>query len=127
MAIHSFRDLIAWQKGMNLVRAVYQVSQRLPGDERFGLVSQMRRAAISVPANIAEGHGRSSTADFLRFLDMAIGSCSELETQLLACEMLGYVKTQEIVPAIDLAQECQRVVKGLKTSLLNNPKKDIRT
>ena len=82
--------LHAWQQAMQLVVDVYQLTASLPDSERFGLVSQMRRAAVSVPSNIAEGAGRGGSADFLRFLRIARGSLSELETQYLLLQHLGY-------------------------------------
>lgn len=86
------QQLRAWQQAMDLVELVYRETAMLPDDERFGLVSQMRRAAVSVPSNIAEGAARGSTKDFTRFLMMARGSLSELETQLLIAQRLGYIQ-----------------------------------
>ena len=82
MSIRSYKDLIVWQKSMEMVRLIYQATKAFPDDERFGLVSQLRRGAVSVPSNIAEGYGRNSTLDYIRFLRMAIGSLYEIETQL---------------------------------------------
>ncbi len=89
--INSYKDLIAWQKAMEMVAAVYQVTAKYPADERFGLVSQSCRAAVSVPSNIAEGYGRRTKADYVRFLDVARGSANEIETQLLIAVRLGLV------------------------------------
>jgi four helix bundle protein len=80
MEVKSYKDLVVWQKAMDLTSLVYEVTADLPPDERFGLISQARRAAVSVPANIAEGHRRSSTKDYLRFLSFAAGSLAEVET-----------------------------------------------
>lgn len=80
--VRSYRDLLAWQKAVMLVELVYRMSARLPVDERFGLTSQLRRAAVSILSNIAEGHGRESTKEFTRFISIARGSLAELETQL---------------------------------------------
>ncbi len=80
--IRSFRDLVVWQKAMVLVEHVYGFSKLFPSDERYGLTAQIRRAAVSVPSNIAEGYGRHSTSDYIRFLQISLGSLNELQTQL---------------------------------------------
>ena len=93
----SHEGLRVWQDGMSLAEDVYHLTANMPAHERFGLVRQMRRAAVSIPANIAEGAGRSSKPDFVRFLSIARGSLSELETHLLLSERLGFiVLTSEI-------------------------------
>lgn len=117
MGISSYKDLVAWQKGMDLVMLVYPITRVLPRDEQFVLVQQIRRAAISVPSNIAEGHGRSTRADFMRFLDMAVGSLNEMETQLLLCVRLQYINDIQISAAALLIQELQRILHGLISSL----------
>ena len=95
-------DLVAWQEAIKLVKATYEVTETYPKDERFSLVSQMRRAAVSVPGNIAEGAARNSEKEFLRFLTIARGSLSELETYLVISRQLGYVdKTEEIDALMD--------------------------
>ena len=109
----SYRDLIAWQKGMELVGMIYELTRGLPKEE----TSQLRRAAVSVPSNIAEGQSRFSKPDFSRFLMMARGSISEIETQLLICVQLGYLKSESIAPALELATECGKIVNGLRDSL----------
>ena len=88
--IKSFRDLIAWQKSMDLCKAIYALSSLFPDSERFGLTAQIRRAAVSVPSNIAEGYGRNRTHDYMRFLDIARGSLCEVETQLMLAKELGW-------------------------------------
>jgi len=113
--IRTYRDLIAWQKAMLLAKAIYRTTAAMPGDERFGLTMQMRRAAVSVPSNIAEGHARQSRADYIRFLKIARGSLAELGTQLeLACglEMLQLQDTPG-----ELLAETDRVPQGLIRSL----------
>ena len=89
--VRSYRDLVAWQKAMELVTKIYQVSHKFPREEVFGLTSQLRRAAVSVPSNIAEGQGRSSRKEFLYFSGNAKGSLSEVETQILIARNLGYI------------------------------------
>lgn len=122
--IRDCKDLIAWQKGIDLAEMVYRVTRLLPPDERFGLVSQARRAAVSVPANIAEGFGRSGRADFVRFLDIALGSSYEVETHLLVSGRSAYLNAERLDPVIDLCQEVQRILKGLSRKLRESNKKD---
>ena len=119
MGIKTFRDLIAWQRAMELARQVYQITARLPEVERFGLTSQMRRAAISIPSNIAEGYARGMRADYLRFLRTSRGSLAELQTQLLLAEQLGMLAVDPRTN--DLLAESDRILQGLIRSL--EPKK----
>lgn len=112
-AIKSFRDLQVWQKGMQLASLVYQTSRALPKDEQFGLISQMRRAAVSVPSNIAEGYGRRSRADYVRFLNMAMGSLFELQTQTEIAANLGYLAAAESQPLAADAREVERMLSAL--------------
>ena len=110
----SFQDLNVWQKAMKLVREVYELTAQLPKEEKYGIVSQLRRASVSVPSNIAEGHGRSSKRDFSRFLSIALGSLREVQTLLLLCDDLGLAK-----PSAQLTQ-CEDIAKmhhGLMKSL----------
>ena len=86
----NYKDLLVWQKGIVLVKHIYHVTGVFPGDEKYGLVSQMRRAAVSVPSNIAEGQARHSTGEFVQFLSHAEGSVAELETQLIIAAELSY-------------------------------------
>jgi four helix bundle protein len=109
--VRTFRDLIAWQKGIDLAVLVYRDTAAMPRDERFGLTMQMRRSAVSVPSNIAEGHGRQSRSDYLRFLRVARGSLSELATQIELAESLDMLPVNG--PRRDLTQETDRVLQGL--------------
>ncbi len=111
MKVRTFRDLIAWQKAMGLAKEIYQITANLPDTERFGLMSQMRRAAISIPSNIAEGHGRESRTDYLRFLRVARGSLMELHTQLILIEELDFLHVP--APIKELLAETDRVLQGL--------------
>ena len=100
----SHKDLIVWQKSMEHVSAIYVVTRDFPKDETFGIVSQMRRAAVSIPSNIAEGYGRLYDKETIKFLSNAIGSASELETQLLISKNLGYIqpdKSQDLICQIE--------------------------
>jgi four helix bundle protein len=86
------KDLIVWQKSMNFVTEIYKMSLKLPNEEKFGLISQIKRASVSIPSNIAEGASRKGTKEFIHFLYISLGSCSEVETQLIICENLGYIE-----------------------------------
>jgi four helix bundle protein len=113
--IQSFTGLIAWQKAMSLVVAIYELTAELPSDERFGLVSQMRRAAISIPSNIAEGYGRRTRGEYLHFLGISLGSTRELQTQVFLCQMLGF--RADISRWVELCDEVGRLVYKLEQSL----------
>jgi four helix bundle protein len=115
--ITGFKDLIAWQKSMDLVESVYRLSAEFPAVERFGLTSQLRRAAVSIPANIAEGYGRTTRVEYVRFLDIARGSANEVETQLLIAVRLLFTPRAEAQRALDLCLEVQRILVGLVASL----------
>jgi len=117
MAVRSYKDLIAWQKAMDLVELVYRHSSNFPKEEQYGLTSQLRRAVVSVPSNIAEGQGRSTTADFLRFLTIARGSLFESETQIMISERLNYLTNQQSSELADLIAETGRLINGLINSL----------
>ncbi len=115
--LRTYKDLIAWKKAFALCGAVYSFTRQLPADERFGLVSQLRRAAVSVPSNIAEGYGRGSTKDYLRFLWQANGSLCELETQLLLAQELGLVRGDECDALLANVTELGRVLAALIRAL----------
>jgi four helix bundle protein len=111
--IQSFRDLLVWQKGVHLVVHVYQLSMKLPKSETYGLMSQMQRAAVSIPANIAEGHARRHTGDFIHHLSIAIGSVAELETHLEIAMRLGFLSSAETQEAQSQCSEIARMLFGL--------------
>jgi four helix bundle protein len=115
--IKSHRDLIAWQKAMNLVVAIYNTTKGFPKDEIYGLISQMRRAAVSVPANIAEGQGRRQKGEYRQFLGNARGSLLELDTHLELALRLEYVETEQYSIILEQVQEVGRLVNGLLRSL----------
>jgi four helix bundle protein len=112
-----FRDLIGWQKAVKLTVAIYEVTRGWPRDEQFGLTSQVRRAVVSVPANIAEGHGRTGPNEFLHHLSIAFGSLCEVETHLVLAEHLGYLPANAAQDLFDLLTELRRIVQGLIRSL----------
>jgi four helix bundle protein len=111
------QDLRAWQAAMALVKEIYAVTSSFPKEEIYGLTSQMRRAAVSVPSNIAEGAARSGTREFVQFLTVARGSLSELETQLHICRELGYV--HDTCKLESVIEELFRIISGLIESLKN--------
>ena len=115
--VRSYRDLVVWQKAMDLVVACYRITKLLPKTEAYGLVNQIQRAAVSVPANIAEGHGREHLGDYLHHLSVANGSLMELETHLLLTERLEYVGASEIERALSLSAEVGRMLAALTKSL----------
>ncbi|MCR9074626.1 MAG: four helix bundle protein [bacterium] len=109
-AVQSYQDLAAWQEARVLVRMVYEMSKTFPADERFGLVSQIRRCAVSVPSNIAEGYGRGSRNDYSRFLRIARGSLFEIETQLILASDLGFIEGDA---KTDIQEQIDRVARPL--------------
>lgn len=109
----TFRDLIVWQKAMGLVTLIYQLSKSFPKDELYGLTSQMRRTAVSIPANIAEGYGRRSTQDYLRFLHISMSSNYELQTLLeIACN-LKYLSMSSFRDTFEKSRELERMLSSL--------------
>ena len=112
-----YQHLIAWQRGIDLVRAVYEATAAWPKEEQFGLINQVRRAAVSVPSDLAEGQGRSGTRGFLHHLSLAHGSLCEAETQLLIAYRLGYMGQPAIEPLLHRAAEVGRLTRGLIKSL----------
>jgi len=113
--IKSYRDLIVWQKAMDLVVSVYRETASLPQSEQYGLTAQMRKCAVSVPSNVAEGWGRNATQDYLRFLRVARASLFELTTQVEICERLGFAGNRNSI-TVD-ADEVRRVLHGLIRSI----------
>src|SRR5579864_7466864 len=117
MSQSSYKDLIAWQKGMELVTMIYDATDRFPPHEQFGLVSQLRRAAVSVPSNIAEGKAHYSNRDFVRFLRHARGSLAEIETQVLIAQQRKYLNTETATNLSQKIDELGRILSGLINSL----------
>jgi four helix bundle protein len=115
--VKSYRDLIAWKKSMVLVREVYLRTQGFPATEVYGLTSQLRRAAVSIPSNIAEGHGRRSTGEFKQFLGHARGSLAEVETQVLIAQDLHYLNVEQTEKLLTSIAEVGRIMNGLLVSL----------
>ena len=113
----TFRDLIAWQQAKALARQVYEVTRRFPDEERFGLVIQLRRAAVSIPSNIAEGRGRGTKKDFAHFLMQARGSLYEAETQIELANGLHYISGPDAARLLQACNELSRVLNGLINSI----------
>ena len=114
--IRGYMDLQVWSKSMDMAVECYRMTQRFPRTDAWGITLQLRRAAVSVPANIAEGRGRSSTREFVRFLDIAYGSLAELETHVLLAQRLGYC-AEESDALLLRTQEIGRMINGLRESL----------
>jgi four helix bundle protein len=121
VAIESYRDLETWQEAMNLVETCYRLTELLPSEEKFGLISQIRRAAVSVPANIAEGYGRTHRGDYTHHLSIAKGSVAEVETLLTLTARLNLLTREEVLPAWEQTQSVARLLTRLQQSL--KPKK----
>ena len=119
MKVESFKDLIVWQKGMTLVKNVYEITAGLPKDEIYALSSQLRRSSVSIPSNIAEGFRRGSTKDYAHFLKIALGSSAEVETQLhLVKELHQATSLQKIQEALSLCEEIQKILSTIIKKLI---------
>ncbi len=123
MDIKCYRDLIAWQRAMDLCVAVHVYTQCFPRHELYGLTAQLRRAAVSVPSNIAEGCGRLTTGEFIQSLGYARGSLAECETQILCAARFGYLSEENISTDLDLVQEVGRLINGLIRALSASKKR----
>ena len=117
MTIQSYRDLKIWQLGMDLAVGCYELTKSFPQSELYGLTSQIRRAATSIPANIAEGQGRQHTKEFLHFLSIARGSLKELETHLILSERVGLLPNVALQERLRLTEEISRMLTGLRKAL----------
>ncbi len=117
MQAHRYQDLLAWQKAIEFVQAVYAISSKFPQEEMLGLKSQLRRAAVSVPSNIAEGQGRASRGEFLQFLGHARGSLYEIETQIVIASNLRYFSVEDRDLLLAEAQRLGRILNALIASL----------
>ena len=115
--VESHKDLLVWQKSMDLVVLVYKLVQELPKSEQYALSDQIRRAAVSIPSNIAEGKSRNSIKEYKHFIGIAKGSVAELETQLLTCERIGYFNKEEISNTLGLLDEVSKMLTKLNNVL----------
>ncbi|MBN1310503.1 MAG: four helix bundle protein [Anaerolineae bacterium] len=119
MKIKSFRDLRVWQSAMDLVEHIYRVMELFPTSEVYGLTNQMRRAAVSIPSNIAEGHTRGHTSEYLQFLSVAQSSLADLQTQIEIALRLKYTTPDQAQPILELAQSLSKQLYALRNSLKN--------
>ena len=115
--MHNFKKLEIWSKSMNIVTEIYQITNTFPSQERFGLISQMQRSAVSIPTNIAEGSAKTSNKDFARFLEMSIGSSFELETELIVSYNLKYIDLVIYNNLLSKISEIQKMIYGFKNKL----------
>jgi four helix bundle protein len=115
--IESYKDLEAWRKAMQLVEACYTLTREFPPQEQYGMTTQLRRAAVSIPSNLAEGHNRGSKQAFSNHVSIALGSQAEVETQLELAVRLGFVKAGQAEPVQNLAAEVGRILHGLARAL----------
>ena len=113
----SYKDLIVWQKGIALAKLVYGLTQTFPSEEKFGIIAQMRRAAVSIPSNIAEGQARHTTGEFVQFISHAEGSIAELDTQLILSIDLNFCAAAAADPAFELIGELRRMLNALRRKL----------
>ena len=117
----NYKDLIVWRKGIELAKLIYMVTGQFPTEERLGLVSQMRRAAVSIPSNIAEGPARHTTTEFIQSISHAEGSLAELNTQLILATELRFCSVNEIGRASELLENLRRMLNGLRRKLQTRP------
>lgn len=116
-SIKTYRDLLIWQKAMELVTEVYSVTNSFPDSEKFGLISQLRRSSVSIPANIAEGFGRKSSGDFKRFLNISMGSLFELQTELEIAKNLGLIPKEIFSKLHENSREVERMMSSFITKV----------
>jgi len=115
----NYKNLIVWQKSIILVKDIYKLTQSFPAEEKFGLVSQMRRAVVSIPSNIAEGQARRTTGDYVRFVSNAEGSLAELETQLIISIELKFCTKDEVQDCFSLMLEIRKMLNALRRKLIS--------
>ena len=109
----SYRDLDVWKLAISLVKGIYQLTGKFPASENYGLTSQIRRAAVSIPSNIAEGQGRNSPKEFRQFLSVGLGSLAELETQLIIAQEIDYLTLEELQPLLHTLDRIRKMMKSL--------------
>ncbi len=117
----SFKELKVWQKGIELVAMVYKITASIPDEEKYGLRAQMRRAAVSIPSNIAEGHLRKTAKDFRQFLSIARGSCAELETQIIIAHKLGFVQDGDFNKLSPKVEELSKMLSSFYSKINSKP------
>jgi four helix bundle protein len=122
MKVKSYKELNVWKKGIEIVNRIYEITERFPHKENYGLSSQMQRAAVSIPSNIAEGFVRGHTAEYRQYLRVALGSCAELDTQLVIVGERGYTSQTEILSIQKELEYESRMIMNLIKSLMQNAK-----
>lgn len=118
--MRNFRKLKIWEQGIVIVKEIYKIAQKLPSDEKFGLKSQITSAAVSIPSNIAEGSSRNSVVEFKRFLEIAIGSLFEVETQLIIIQELELIESEELKIIFELIEKEGKMINGLINTIKNS-------
>jgi four helix bundle protein len=118
MKTQNYKDLVVWQKAIALAKVIYQLTQSFPSAEKFGLIAQMRRAAVSIPSNLAEGQARHTTGEFVQFISHAEGSVAELDTQLILSVELKICDNAGAALALELIDELRRMLNGLRPKLV---------
>jgi four helix bundle protein len=118
--MRNFRKLKIWEQGIVIVKEIYKITQKLPSDEKFGLKSQITRAAVSIPSNIAKGSSRNSEVEFKRFLEIAIGSLFEVETQLIIIQELNLIDSKELIIIFELIEKEGKMINGLIKTIKNS-------
>jgi four helix bundle protein len=113
----NYKDLLVWQKGIVLAKGIYRLTQNFPAEEKFGLVAQMRRAAVSIPSNLAEGQARHTSGEFVQFISHAEGSAAELDTQLILSVELAFCKKANAIPIYELIEEIRRMLNALRRAI----------
>lgn len=121
LAVLNYWELVVWQRAMDLVELIYKKSRNFPKEEVYGLTGQIRRAAVSIPSNLAEGQGRKSTKEFINYLSMVLGSLREVETQVLIAPRLNYLKPEETKAILEIASEVGRLLNAFN---IPNPSED---
>jgi len=116
-SLKSYRDLRVWQDSLDITKKIYLLTKSFPRSEQYGLTSQMRRAAVSIPSNIAEGHARIGTGEYLRFLSIALGSIAELETQLIISQRLDYLSAQDLSSVMEQLARVGKMLRNLYKSI----------
>jgi len=117
MPTHFFKNILAWQKARELVPIIYKLVKKFPDDEKYALVSQIKRATVSISSNIAEGSGRNTNADFAHFLDMSLGSSFELESELIISCDLGFISEQQFNEILKILGEVQKLIIGFQNTI----------
>ncbi|UWY27958.1 four helix bundle protein [Flavobacterium sp. TR2] len=116
--MHQFKELLIWKKSRSFCSKIYSITATFPSEEKFGIINQLRRAAVSIPSNIAEGSSRNSNKDFARFLEIAIESAYEVETQLLISSDLGFINEESTIELINLLEEITKMTSRFRATLL---------